>query len=196
VELTSFSASLEENNSVLLNWETATEVNNYGFEIERANKGGKLETKNWHKIGFAQGYGNSNSVKEYSFEDKSPPSGKVFYRLKQIDTDGLFEYSGIVEIKINLPEKFELFQNYPNPFSKGTGSNQTTTIEFTLPESGFVKLRVYNILGELVATLLNEQMEAGYKTVRFSAENIPSGIYLYNLSTKDFTATKKMILLR
>ncbi|NOX19450.1 MAG: T9SS type A sorting domain-containing protein [Chlorobi bacterium] len=202
VELTSFSASLDPDNSVRLEWETATEVNNYGFEIQKAIDNNPASSNNdyaetsWEKIGFISGSGNSNSAKEYSFTDNAQLSGKIFYRLKQIDADGSFEYSEVIEIEIDLPEKFELFQNYPNPFSKGTGGSQTTAIEFTLPKSGFVKLRVYNILGELVATLLNEQMEAGYKTVRFNAENIPSGIYLYNLFTKDFTQTKKMILIR
>ena len=126
VELTSFTAEIQ-NNSIKLNWQTATEVNNYGFEIERS------QNSVWVKIGFVKGNGNSNSAKVYSFTDAQKLSGKYSYRLKQIDNDGVFEYSKVIETYFELPETFNLSQNYPNPF------NPITKIEYQLPATSNVK---------------------------------------------------------
>jgi hypothetical protein len=183
VELVSFNALLVKNN-VELNWKTETEVNNYGFEIERSIN------NNWKKIGFVEGHGNSNSPKFYSFTDKIPVGGSKFqYRLKQVDTDGKYEYSDIVEVEM-LPDKFALFQNYPNPF------NPTTTIRYQLPKESKVVLTIYDILGEKVTELLNENIEAGVYEIEFNAKSLPSGTYIYRISAENFVETKKMILLR
>ena len=185
VELTAFTASTLDN-SVELNWETATEVNNYGFEIERKFDGAK-----WNNIGFVEGHGNSNSPKYYSYSDnKIKASGKYLYRLKQIDIDGSFEYSKEVEASIADPNEFELDQNYPNPF------NPTTSIKFNIPFDSNVKLNVFNILGEEVAELLNENLSAGHYNIKFNASKLNSGIYFYKLETNKFTQMRKMILVK
>lgn len=191
VELAAFTASVEYN-VVCLNWKTETEVSNFGFEIERAvvNTKSKKQDVEFSKIGFVEGNGNSNSPKDYSFKDEKPfGSSKFQYRLKQIDTDGQFEYSDIIEIEI-VPAKFELFQNYPNPF------NLTTTIRFQLPEESKVVIKIYDILGAELKTILNEKKEAGIYEFVFNASELPSGIYIYRLITDRFMETKKMILLK
>ncbi|NOX17842.1 MAG: choice-of-anchor D domain-containing protein [Chlorobi bacterium] len=237
VELTSFTAKVINENEVKLEWQTATEVDNYGFEIERASSrlvGTTPRQDDWNKINFVQGHGNSNSPKEYSFIDKDNLSGTIHYRLKQIDADGSFEYFPNefgIEIEIGLPTKFELFQNYPNPFSKRTGGNPTTTIEYTIPsviangakpalsadrqsqassanlqinssqaprnDNINVTLKVYNSLGEEVATLVNKQQSPGKYSVEFNGANLASGMYIYRLTVGNkFTATKKLLLLK
>jgi hypothetical protein len=193
VELTFFSAKVLEN-AVKLNWRTETEVDNYGFDIERKNlpinpRQGE-ENNGWGKIGFIEGNGNSNSPKEYSFADRSATNGKYSYRLKQIDNDGQFEYSNIIEIEIAVPDNFELSQNYPNPF------NPSTLISFSIPTSGFITLKVYDVLGNEVATLVNEEKQPGVYEITWNAENISSGIYLYQLKAGNFTQTKKLILMK
>ncbi|ROL62509.1 T9SS C-terminal target domain-containing protein [Bacteroidetes/Chlorobi group bacterium ChocPot_Mid] len=196
VELTSFSASVS-NGSVLLNWQTATEVNNYGFEIERASqtstsppKARKLNLIDWNKIGFVQGHGNSNSPKDYFFTDENPPSGKVQYRLKQIDFDGSFKYSDIVEANVDFPQEFKLAQNFPNPF------NPTTKIEFTIPQAANVSLKVYNVLGQEVRTLVNGMKEAGTYKINFDAKELSNGVYIYKLEAGTYTQARKMILMK
>ena len=184
VELTSFSVILL-NKNVQLKWATATEINNYGFDIERKNK-----DNNWIKIGFVQGNGNSNSPKIYEFLDKCPAGGSKFqYRLKQIDNDGQFEYSDVVEIEA-VPNEFALYQNYPNPF------NPVTTIRYQLPKQSKVVIKIYNVLGSEVMELLNEQKEAGIYEVEFNAESLASGTYIYKIVADNFVQTKKMILLK
>jgi hypothetical protein len=147
-----------------------------------------------------KGYGNSISPKDYSFIDNDVISGKYSYRLKQIDNNGNFEYSKIIEVDLGSPGKFELSQNYPNPF------NPVTTIKYTLPESGNVKLNVYNLLGEQVAELVDEFKEAGVHTINFSAlggsasggnaYGLQSGVYIYKLESNGFVQSKKMTLLK
>ncbi|MBN8546470.1 MAG: T9SS type A sorting domain-containing protein [Ignavibacteria bacterium] len=182
VELTSFTASAK-GTSVTLNWETKTEVDNNGFEVERNTNG------NWDKIGFVEGHGTANSPKYYSFVDNGAIGNKIQYRLKQIDNDGTFEYSPEVEVELN-PTTFALYQNYPNPF------NPSTMIRFSMPVNGNVALNVFNTLGEKVATLLNGQLEAGYHEVSFDAQNLPSGLYFYEIKAGDFSSIKKMILIK
>ena len=189
VELSSFSASVAGSN-VKLRWETATEVNNYGFEVER--KVGSLQSTvgNYEKVGFVNGNGNSNSPKNYSFEDKNVSAGKYSYRLKQIDNDGQFEYSKSIEVEFGTPKKFELSQNYPNPF------NPTTTIRFDIPEPSNVKLTLFNILGQEIKTLVNEFKESGIHTLNFDASDLNSGMYIYKLEAGSFTQTRKMTLVK
>ncbi|MBX2977280.1 MAG: T9SS type A sorting domain-containing protein, partial [Ignavibacteriaceae bacterium] len=184
VELTSFAASVNKN-KVVLNWQTATEVDNYGFEIERTphippfDKGGT--EGGWEKVGFVEGYGNSNSTKEYSFVDESVSGGKYSYRLKQIDNDGKYSYSSEVEVEIeNIPTEYTLYQNYPNPF------NPSTTIKFGLPKDSKVVLEVFNIIGEKVTTLINQEMSAGYHNIIFSANELSTGIYIYKITANEF----------
>jgi len=150
VELVSFIGKVKDQ-KVYLKWSTATEVNNYGFEIQRS-----IQTGKWDLLGFVEGHGNSNSVKEYSFIDAEVNSSGIYsYRLKQIDNDGSYEFSKTIEVNFNVPNKFELSQNYPNPF------NPSTAISFNLPESGKVILKIYNIMGEEIKTLVE-----GYKGSR------------------------------
>ncbi|MCH8035330.1 MAG: DUF2341 domain-containing protein [Bacteroidetes bacterium] len=191
VELVSFTGKVKDQ-KVYLNWSTATEVNNYGFEIERKIPDQvRNDNRNWENIGFVEGHGNSNSPKEYSFIDNEISSaGIYYYRLKQIDNDGVYEFSKTIEVNFNVPIKFELSQNYPNPF------NPSTTISFNLPKSGVVTLKVYNIMGEEIKILVEGYREAGNYTVNFNAEEHPSGMYLYRLTAGGFTATKKMLMIK
>ncbi len=199
VELTSFSANAQQD-GVLLSWKTATEVNNYGFEIERSVAQIVKQSNEWEKIGFVEGHGNSNSPKQYKFLDNSVTGGKYIYRLKQIDTDGSYKYSKLIEVNTELPGRFELLQNYPNPF------NPTTTIKYSIPtssplakgrtEEGFVTLKVYDVLGREIKTLVNKKQSPGNYTVEFNAANLPSGLYFYKLTAGSFSQTKKMILMK
>ena len=185
VELAFFSGLLN-GNEIELRWRTETEVNNYGFDIERAK-----DNSDWLTIGFVEGHGNSNSPKQYNFIDTDiDQSGTYYYRLKQIDNDGTYKYYDVVSVEVSVPDNFYLSQNYPNPF------NPETRIDFTLPEKQFVSLRVYNTLGELVGELVNEERDAGNYSVTFDASNLPSGVYIYRLQTSSFAANKKMTLLR
>jgi len=192
VELSVFTARLSEDR-VILSWTTETEVNNYGFDVER-----KVNDDKWNRLGFVTGNGNSNTMKTYSFVDNSFSGGNVFYyRLKQIDTDGSFEYSEIVEVETS-PSSFSLSQNYPNPF------NPFTAIRYLIPKSTVVILKVFDMLGNEVSTLVNEVKERGVYSVSFDASNLASGIYFYRLqagnsstsSGQGFVETKKMILLK
>ena len=189
VELNSFSANTV-GSEVELNWSTATEVNNYGFEIERLADSRKLNANSWTKIGFVQGHGNSNSPKEYSYVDNNSQSGKIQYRLKQIDFDGQFKYSWVVEVEVIAPSSFVLHQNYPNPF------NPVTKINYEVPANSFVQLKVYNTLGMEVATLVNEEKIAGTYEVEFNALNYSSGVYFYRLKSTGKDLTRKMIFLK
>lgn len=189
VELSFFTGTLNGNNVELL-WRTETEINNYGFDILRKYAGVGQDDE-WIRIGFVEGQGNSNSPKDYLFSDPATArSGKYFYRLKQIDNDGTYEYSNLVSIEISVPNKYYLSQNYPNPF------NPETRIEFTIPQTQFVSLKVYNILGEFVSEIINEVKEAGKYSIIFNASELPSGIYVYRLATDDYTANRKMTLLK
>ncbi len=186
VELTSFSASII-NNSVELSWQTATEVNNYGFSVERKSL---VENSEWEEIGFVEGHGNSNSPKDYTFIDSEKMIGKVQYRLKQIDTDGGFEYSKIIDVQLESSKNFKLSQNYPNPF------NPTTKIKYEIGNASFVTLKVYNSIGQEVVTLVNKQQLAGSYQVEFNAKTLPSGIYFYKIESGSFSKSMKMILLK
>jgi hypothetical protein len=197
VELSSFAANVI-GNDVVLEWRTETEIDNYGFEMERTTplppplQGGDGEAGGgWVTIGFVKGYGNSNSPKEYSFIDKFLESGKpISYRLKQIDNNGDYEYSPVITAEIEAPSSFHLSQNYPNPFNPGT------SIDFALQRREVVLLKVYNLLGELIQVLINREMPAGIHSVIFDAANIPSGVYVYRFETGSYTASKQMILLK
>jgi len=183
VELSSFSASMDKN-GVKLQWVTATEVNNARFEIQRSKDGVNFVT-----IGTVTGMGTTTNVSRYSFIDKNS-FGKSVYRLKQVDYNGDFTYSNNVEINGTVPQKFAVEQNYPNPF------NPTTTINYTVPEKSFVTLKVFDVLGREVATLVNGEVELGNHQVTFNASKLSSGVYYYTLQAGNSTSTKKMALLK
>lgn len=185
VELTSFNASLKDA-GVLLEWVTATEVNNMGFEIQRNL------SDIWETIGFIEGKGTTSEITNYHFFNDLSEfnySVKLQYRLKQIDYNGAFSYSEIVEVEI-VPENLYLSQNYPNPF------NPSTIISFTLTKSTFVTLKIYNILGNEISALVNQVMPGGKHEIIFDANGVPSGVYLYTITAGDFVDTKKMILMK
>ena len=186
VELTSFAANVNENN-VTLNWTTATELNNQGFDVER-NSGNGFE-----KIGFVAGFGTSTEIHSYFYVDGSLQEGTYPYRLKQIDYDGTFEYSDVVEVDVTVPDVFALEQNYPNPF------NPSTKIRFSLAADSKVSLTVFDVLGQEVANLINGNLKAGSHEISFNASNINSGVYFYKIDATgidgtNFTSVKKMIL--
>ena len=206
VELTSFYAETNES-GINLFWTTSSELNNKGFEIQKKSSSGK---ENWISIGFVNGRGTTSENQKYSFIDKNINSGKYLYRLKQINFDGSFSYSNEVEVDIILPSEFILEQNYPNPFGTATNSgNALTTIKFSVPTSPqlhsllskealgeVITLKVYDILGNEVATLVNEPKEPGYYEVQFNASNLASGVYLYRLEYGNRMLMKKFILMK
>lgn len=182
VELKSFAASVVDG-FVQLNWSTATETNNRGFEVQR-----KVEGSDFVTIAFVQGKGTTTQPQSYSFTDNNVQTGKYSYRLKQVDFDGRYTFSNVVNVAMN-PTEFSLAQNYPNPF------NPTTTINFNLAKESNVSLRVFNLLGQEVAKLVNnEVLQAGTYSYKFDASSLASGTYLYRLEAGDFVQTKKMIL--
>jgi hypothetical protein len=185
VELISFSGNAESN-LVTLSWSTATELNNYGFEIERSS-----DKKIWSLIGFREGKGTTSQQQYYTYTDRLSDieSFKLYYRLKQIDFNGSFEYSDIVEVEI-VPSAFSLLQNYPNPF------NPTTKIKFTISKAGFTSLKVYDVIGKEVAELVNEDKQPGVYEIEFSADDYSSGVYFYQLKSGSFIQTKKMSLMK
>jgi len=184
VELISFSASIN-GDEVILNWSTAIEVNNYGFEVERTDVNEQFE-----KIGFVNGSGNSNSPKDYSFTD-IPNAGNILnYRIKQIDNDGKYKYSDIVEVTIGIPTQYELKQNYPNPF------NPTTKIIYNIPNAGLVMLKVYDILGNELAVLVNENQKAGSYEINFDGSKLASGVYICKFNSGNYSSSVKMLLMK
>jgi hypothetical protein len=186
VELTSFSA-ISAGKSVVLNWVTATETNNKGFEVEKSSDG-----KTFAQVAFIRGAGTSAKANGYNYTDNAAASGKYYYRLKQVDFDGSFAYSKTVEVNVNaVPGSFELSQNYPNPF------NPSTTISFSAAKNDVVTLKVFNSIGQEVASLFNGQVEAGkVYNVNFDAGKFTSGVYFYQLSQSGGSITKKMTLMK
>lgn len=184
VELSSFTASVREN-SVELNWNTATETNNQGFDVERQSSNGGFE-----KIGYVAGFGTTTEPKAYSFTDVDVNAGEYTYRLKQVDFDGSYEYSSEINVVVELPIEYALEQNYPNPF------NPSTNIKYSIPEDGFVKLVVYNMLGEQVASLIETNQKAGRYEVTFNASELASGVYIYRLEAANYTSSKKLMLMK
>ena len=190
VELTSFSA-MQTGSTIRLQWSTATETNNHGFEIERkVKKDGTYN--NWNVIGFKEGHGTATEPSKYTFIDNNLDyyATSIRYRLKQVDYNGSFEYSKIVEVKNIAPLEFNLDQNYPNPF------NPTTKIKYAISSKQLVIIKVYDTLSNEVCTLVNEEKPAGSYEVDFDGSNLPSGAYFYNINAGSFRNTKKMILLK
>jgi hypothetical protein len=188
VELFGFSAT-SRGHSITLNWTTATEKDNYGFEVQRKNQ----PNGDWKKIGSVMGNGTTATPHNYSFVDDHIAVGAYSYRLKQIDFDGGFEFTGEILIEVKPPSTFSLDQNYPNPF------NPRTTIKFDIPEKSHVKLEIYNLLGEKIRTLISGRKDAGIYNIEWDGKNkqgitMSSGIYLYILTTDKHRDVRKMIL--
>lgn len=191
VELSSF-VSVINNNNVTLNWSTASELNNSGFDVERADLN---NAGNWSKIANVSGKGTSENVNFYSFTDKNVNSGKYNYRLKQIDYNGNYEYFNLSnEVNIGVPVNYNLSQNYPNPF------NPTTKINYELAFDSKVSLTVFDVSGKEVGSLVNATQPAGYYSVNFNGSSLSSGMYFYKISVdgngNNFSAVKKMILVK
>lgn len=192
VELTSFVANVNDRD-VLLNWSTATETNNLGFEVERKAS----DNGSWNKIAFIKSAGTTTEPQQYSYRDSRLESGKYSYRLKIVDLDGTYSYSDAVEVEIGVPQQYALSQNYPNPF------NPSTRIDYQLPFDAKVQIDLYSITGEKVATLVSGDLSAGYHTYELNASrlNLSSGVYFYRISASDvnngkFIDTKKLVLLK
>jgi len=199
VELASFIASVN-GNDVSLNWMTASEINNRGFEVERQDLStlSSVSNSKYEVIGFIEGQGTTTEVNRYSFTDKGLTPGTYQYRIKQIDFDGTFKFYNLAEtIEIGVPDRFVLEQNYPNPF------NPSTKIRYHIPsvistegKNLNVQLKVYDVLGNEVTTLVNEYHKVGSYEVIFDASNLPSGTYFYRLQAGETTDTKKLILIK
>ena len=190
VELSSFTSNVNRN-SVDLNWSTVNEQNNSGFAIERK----EVTSSTWSNVGFVTGAGNSTVSKSYTFQDRNLATAKYNYRLKQIDFNGNFEYFTLSnEVIVGVPTKFELSQNYPNPF------NPSTKINYDLPFDSKVSIKLFDMTGREVATIVNATLPAGYHTVQFNGANMASGMYFYNIvaegGNSKFVTTKKMVLVK
>ena len=189
VELTSFSSEVDKN-SVILRWQTGFEINNSGFDIER-----KTPTSSWTKTGFVTGGGSVNEIRNYNFEDKNLSSGNYYYRLKQVDYNGNYEYFNLLnDVVIGVPMKFDLSQNYPNPF------NPATKINYDLPFDSKVQIKIYDMTGREVHQLVNQVQVAGYYTTQFNASSLASGVYFYQINAtggkQSFVKTMKMVLVK
>jgi len=186
VELVSFVSSVHGKN-IELKWKTSKEVNNKGFEIERKISGGA-----WQYAGFVVGAGNTNEMKEYSFEDKNLNTGTYSFRIKQIDFNGNYSYHNLNgTVEIGLPAKFSLSQNYPNPF------NPSTKIDFALPVESSVSLKIFDITGKEVMNIINnESLKAGYYTAEINSGGLSTGVYFCRLIAGNFSSVKKIILLK
>jgi hypothetical protein len=189
VELTHFSSFVSGRN-VTLYWTVSEEINNSHFEIERiASDENSIHT--WTKIGQVDGNGTSTLLRNYNFTDRGLNTGKYYYRLKQMDYNGQFEYLNLRnEVSIGIPVEYNLSQNYPNPF------NPVTSINFDLPFDQNVSLRLYDISGREAASMLNKSMSAGYHSVTLDASGLSSGVYFYTLTAGSYMSTKKMLVVK
>ncbi len=195
VELVYFTGMAFEN-TVQLEWGTATEINNYGFFVQRKLK----SSGEWESLELIPGAGNSNIPNYYSYTDSVLSAGIYIYRLQQVDLNGDIQYSDTIEIEVKstsntslrtlIPKEFNLFQNFPNPF------NPSTTIRFDIPKMSNVVLKVYNIIGKEVAVLINKNMQPGSYNVKFESKSLPSGIYIYKLEAGSFRTAKKLTILK
>lgn len=188
VELASFTSTVSGRDAVL-NWSTSSEINNQGFDVERKTDG------EWSKVGSVNGNGTTNETHNYSFTDRNLNNGTYNYRLKQIDFNGHFEYFNLSnEVIIGIPEKYNLSQNYPNPF------NPSTKINYDLPFDSKVSIKLFDMSGREVATLVNENISAGYHSINFNGANLSSGTYFYKIvadaNGNNFTSVKKMVLIK
>jgi hypothetical protein len=184
VELTSFTYQTNDNN-VVLTWQTATELNNQGFEVHKS-----IDKENWQLISFIDGHGTSSNPNSYSFSHEPKQFGQLYYRLKQLDFDGTFKIYGPIEVEFTGSMDYALEQNYPNPF------NPTTKIRFSIPKEENVKIVITNSLGQQVAELLNSKLEAGRHELEFKANGYSSGVYFYQIQAGEYSEVRKMMLLK
>ncbi|MDZ4711772.1 MAG: T9SS type A sorting domain-containing protein [bacterium] len=188
VEMSSFISSVN-GRDVTLNWTTAMENNNSGFEIERSSV--NQSANSWTNIGFIPGNGTTSTPMSFTFTDRGLNTGGYSYRLKQVDFNGNFEFFNLNnEVNIGTPVRFDLSQNYPNPF------NPSTVINYDLPLDGKITLEIFDMSGREVATLVNEFQTAGYYSVNFNGSNFASGMYVYRLTSGGTALTKKMLLVK
>jgi hypothetical protein len=188
VELATFNYFINSN-TVTLNWITASEINNNGFDIQRSKLVEDSQNE-WQSLGFVNGNGTTAESNFYTYSDAGLQPGNYLYRLKIIDNDGSFEFSNEINITVNAPVAYALSQNYPNPF------NPSTLIQYQLPEKGFVTLKVYDAIGVEVETLVSEVKDAGIYEISFDASSLTTGVYFYTLSSGNFVKSNKMILLK
>jgi hypothetical protein len=184
VEITLFSGSYV-NSAVHLEWTTATETNNYGFEIEK-----RYDNTSYEKIGFVSGNGTTTNGMQYSFEDNGLLAGRVFYRLKQIDFNGEFEYSNEIMVEVLNLTDYQLFQNYPNPF------NPSTSIKYSIPSQSKLKISLYDIIGNEVSVLFEGIQESGVHNINLTADNLPSGVYFVSMTAENFSKAIKITLMK
>jgi len=189
VELSSFTSYVNKNN-VKLNWSTANETNNAGFEVERK----QISSTEWTSVGYISGNGNTVGVRNFTFTERVS-TGNYNYRLKQIDFNGTYEYFNLAnEVIVGVPSVYNISQNYPNPF------NPSTKIDFEIPNDAIVNIVLFDISGREVSNLVNERKTAGFYTVQLNASNLPSGTYFYKISAQgdnsNFVTTKKMTLIK
>lgn len=190
VSLSSFTGTSDKRNVTLM-WVTEWELNNFGFRIERM----RIDENAWKEVSFVEGHGTSITANGYIWKDEKLKAGTYRYRLKQIDYNGNFEYFSLEsDVIVNPPGKFDLSQNYPNP------SNPKCKINFEMPVNGLVNIKVYDIIGREVLTLLDETREADYYTIEFDGSNLASGVYFYRIIAQGegqtFTKTMKMVLVK
>jgi len=195
VELSAFEAQfLREENKIQLSWRTSSETNNYGFEIYRGETATGLK-----KIGFAPGSGTTSSAKNYIFVDADINADSYYYQLKQVDFDGSSTLSEIIRVEVTVAHNYSLSQNYPNPFSLRTSPAQTT-IRFQLPETEFVDIKIYDIIGREVKNLLSQRLSNGEHRLQWDGTSndgslVCAGLYYYKMKTEKFNACRKLILL-
>ena len=195
IQINSFQASTNASGSVTLRWSTVSEVKNYGFDVQRRPESGQFTTV---ANSFIAGNGTTLVPHEYMFTDKTVTTGVWYYRIRQTDLDGRQSYTSPVKVTVvvlgvrkeELPTKYGLGQNYPNPF------NPSTRISYQLPVASHVELRVYNLLGEVVATLVNDLEAPGYKTAHLDATRLSGGVYFYRLKAGGFVETRKFVLIK
>jgi hypothetical protein len=194
IQLASFTGT-RVGNDVRLDWTTLSELNNYGFFIQRKRGTDPLFADIPNS--FIPGHGTTNEPQRYSFFDSPISSGTWNYRLKQMDLDGTIHYSEPISIDVltgvtdrQIPLEFSLLQNYPDPF------NPSTTIRYALPFATHVSLSVYNTLGQKIAQLVDAEQSAGYHEAVLRGDQLPSGLYFYRIEAGSFTGVRRMMLLK
>ena len=189
VELSGFTAE-SNSGSILLKWQTVSELNNQGFEIHRKKTVGANKDSEWSVVGFVPGKGTTTEISEYRFEDRPFISGEFSYRLKQVDFDGSFSFSNEVDVQFITLNDFGIEQNYPNPF------NPSTIIEYKLPVKSLVQIKVFDMLGKEITILVDEEKPEGIHEVQFNGEEFASGLYIYKMIVGNFEQTRKMMLIK
>lgn len=186
VELTSFEAVVDGGH-VLLAWQTASETDHAGFEVQEREKEGEVH---WEKLAFVEGAGTTSEPQSYEYRVKRLTGGVHLFRLKGVDLEGDFEFSAVVEVNLGAPERFALHGAYPNP------TRGTATIPFDVPRPAEVRVTVYDVLGRRIAVLVDEERAPGWHAVRFNTTRLATGLYFYRIHTEDFQDVKKLVVVR